>query len=227
MHELHALVAAIALAFTVQPSHAETTAVGDNGFVVRHEAGVAADTMTVWTMLADPAAWWDGAHSFSGDAANLTLQPSAGGCFCETLPAGEGRAVEGSVRHMEVLLADPGTALRMSGALGPLQGEPVGAVMTITLSPMDGGTKIAVEYVVGGAMRFSQDEIGAAVDAVIGGQLSRLSRAIGALETGTEAIEIPPSSAAGDAFKAGPDQEPGDAGGFGEDFLDGVEPGTR
>jgi hypothetical protein len=55
-------------------------------------------------------------HTFSGDAHNLSIDDKATGCFCEKLASG------GGVRHMEVVCADPGKKLVLSGALGPLQG---------------------------------------------------------------------------------------------------------
>ncbi len=57
--------------------------------------------------------WWDPAHTFSGQAANLTIDPRAGGCFCETLTTG-------SVQHMIVSHIDAPRMLVLQGGLGPL-----------------------------------------------------------------------------------------------------------
>ena len=59
--------------------------------------------------------------------------------------------------------AAPGRVLRLSGGLGPLQSEPVGGVLTITLKETVTGTRILWEYVVGGYMRYKCDEIAPAV----------------------------------------------------------------
>jgi hypothetical protein len=67
----------------------------------------------------------------------------------------------------------------MTGALGPLQSEAVQATLTITLKPIDGGTRLTWEYVVGGFMRYKQEQIAPAVDKVIGEQLNRLAEKLG------------------------------------------------
>ncbi|PLK27977.1 hypothetical protein C0V72_00005 [Porphyrobacter sp. TH134] len=143
--------AAIAVAFVSfnAPAAAELTRVTDNSFVSRHEVVVAADPKEVWLTLITPADWWRAEHTWSGDAANLTLTPQAGGCFCETIPEVDepGRVtLQGSVEHMRVVQAYPEQALRMQGALGPLQSEPVTGVLTVAISKVDQGTRIVWEY---------------------------------------------------------------------------------
>ncbi|MBB3989615.1 hypothetical protein [Croceicoccus naphthovorans] len=210
------------------PAKAEMQKIGESGFVSRHTATVAATPDAAWAALIEPSGWWNGAHTFSGEPDNLTLDPRALGCFCEMLPVGEGRSSPGSVRHMQVLFADPGTALRLSGALGPLQSEPVGAVLTVTLKQEDAGTRILFEYVVGGTMRYSVDQIGPAVDRVVGEQLASLAAQLGVAGQGPEAIELPASTA------AEPEEAPAEmdvpatqveqeAASFGADFLDDVD----
>ncbi len=56
--------------------------------------------------------WWDKEHTFSGDAANLSLDARPGGCFCETLPNG------GGVLHLTVVFIAPNQRVTLSGALG-------------------------------------------------------------------------------------------------------------
>lgn len=168
-------LATCAAATIASPALADVKPVGADGFVVRHEALVPVAADRAWHGLVQPARWWSGDHTFSGNAANLTLAPQAEGCFCEALPAGAARMRAGSVRHMTVIFADPGKVLRLTGALGPLQGEPVNAVLTVTLSGEGAGTRIVMEYVVGGAMRFSREQIGPAVDGVLREQLARLA----------------------------------------------------
>ncbi|GGD32170.1 hypothetical protein GCM10010989_02740 [Croceicoccus pelagius] len=224
------LAAASALAALASPAHAAMEKIGDDGFVTRHTEVVAAEPMAVWAELIQPANWWNGAHSFSGDAENLTLEPRAGGCFCEMLPVSARRAQPGSVRHMEVVFVDPGAAMRLSGALGPLQSEAVDGVLTITMKQVDGGTRILFEYVVGGTMRFPVDQIGPAVDRVIGEQLSRLADKIGRSDSGSapQAIELPPSvpaeaEAEEVAMEQAADEAAAAEAGFGADFLSDLD----
>ncbi|MFZ1744153.1 MAG: SRPBCC family protein [Pontixanthobacter sp.] len=166
-------------------AQAEVVAEAKDAFVVRNSAVVKADLRETWLALISPAKWWNSAHTFSGKAANMTLMPQAGGCFCELIPAEDTVktvGLAGSVEHMTVLLSIPDQALRMRGALGPLQSEPVEGIMTITLSKEKAGTKIVFEYAVGGYMRFEVPVISKAVDGVMTLQLTGLADVLGVVE---------------------------------------------
>lgn len=169
---------------TAMPARADVTAQTPMGFVSRNVLVVAATPATVWRRLVTPSAWWSPDHTFSGDAANLRIDPVAGGCFCERLPA-EAKGAKsalpprGGVEHMRVVFVDHAKALRMIGALGPLQSEAVSATLTITLTPVEGGTRVIFEYVVGGYMRYPGDKIAPAVDTVMGNQLISLGQPFG------------------------------------------------
>lgn len=67
----------------------------------------------------------------------------------------------------------------MAGALGPLQSEALAGTMTVTLKAGGVGTRIVMEYVVGGYMRYKTGEIAPAVDKVLGSQLASLAAALG------------------------------------------------
>ena len=141
--------------------------------------------LATWLALIKPGEWWNPEHSWSGDAKNMTITPQGGGCFCERIPVGDSgnsSAMEGSARHAEVLQAFPMRVLRMSGGLGPLQGEPVSGILTITLKEVPGGTRILWEYNVGGPMRYKIAEIAPAVDGVMSEQLKRLQAHLGILD---------------------------------------------
>lgn len=175
------VLAALALGFAV-PAPAEVVARADSGFVIRHLAEVTATPENAWKALVSPADWWNAEHSFSGDAKNLSIDPRAGGCFCEVLP-GEGEKgwlnPRGGVEHMRVVFVEQNKALRMMGGLGPLQSEGLHATLTVTLKPVDGGTRLMWEYVVGGYMRYKPEQIVPAVDKMIGDQLVRLAGKLG------------------------------------------------
>jgi hypothetical protein len=190
-------IAALALAgFTGgAPAVAEITRSNEVGFTSRHEAVVEATPKEVWLALISPAGWWQSAHTWSGDAKNLKLTPQAGGCFCETIPEVDEAArftLEGSVEHMRVVQAYPEQALRMVGALGPLQSEPVTGVLTIAISKVDQGTRIVWEYNVGGAMRYDVPAISKSVDGVIGAQLNALAKLLGAVAAPARQVPTPP-----------------------------------
>ena len=179
-----------------QPLSAEVIKQGESSFVTRHGVVVKAEPFEAWQALITPSKWWSSSHTWSADAENLYISPQGGGCFCELLPlpkdAPDGIR-RGSAQHMIVVLADPARALRMRGALGPLQSEPVDGVLTMTITPTDRGTAIVFEYVVGGYMRFETAEIARAVDEVMGLQITGLARLLG------PAVEAPAPPAEDDA----------------------------
>lgn len=163
------LAASFPLAVTC-PAAGEVVSATPAGFEVRHRVTVAAPAPRVWATLIKPARWWNGAHSFSGDAKNLTLDPRRGGCFCEALP-------RGGVEHLRVVYADAGKQLRLAGALGPLQGDGVTGALTFTLTPEGDRTVIELRYVVGGYRSGGLQALAGPVDQVLSEQLVRLSQA--------------------------------------------------
>jgi hypothetical protein len=170
---LMAVILALSLS---SPAAAKLIDQSDAGFTSAHSARVAATPDDVWKMLRAPQNWWSAEHSWSGDAANFWMDTQAGGCFCEKLP-GEGQL--GSVQHARILFAKPGELLRLSGALGPLQGEAVTGTLTIQIKPSDGGSIVRFDYVVGGYMRFNVADIAPVVDTVLGAQVAGLAKALG------------------------------------------------
>ncbi len=186
MHQFILTAAAsAALVSLAAPVAAEVVEQDERGFVTRDQAIVSATPKQVWLALIAPASWWNASHTWSGDSANLTLTPQAGGCFCEKIPevSEPGRfTLEGSVEHLRVVQAYPETALRMEGALGPLQSEPVGGVLTVAISEVEQGTRIVWEYHVGGRMRYPVPAIAKAVDGVMSQQLDGLAALLGRVD---------------------------------------------
>ncbi len=176
---------------------AEVVKQDEDGFVTRNSVAVDATPREVWMALISPGKWWNSAHTWSGDAENMTITPQAGGCFCERIPANDTQdkiGLEGSVRHMVVIQATPDVALRMRGGLGPLQSEAVDGVLTIAMGESDKGTTVAFEYVVGGYMRFEVPVIAKAVDGVMAQQLDGLASLLGKAETEPQADADAPAA---------------------------------
>lgn len=148
-------------------ARAEVVDAQPNGFESRFNVTVNAPPAAVRAAMLNIAGWWDPSHTYSGDAKNLSLD-LAGGCFCETLKTGY-------VRHMTVVYADAG-AVRLQGALGPLQSTGATGHLTFAFKPAaDGKTTLAVSYVVGGYAKGGLGEAWAKpVDSVIGVQVGRL-----------------------------------------------------
>src|SRR3982751_3448436 len=82
----------------------------------------------LWRAITQLPRWWNGSHTYSGQASNLSLDVQAGGCWCERW--GDGQSVE----HGRVVLVMPQRTLRVDANLGPLQELPVHGVLTFTIA---------------------------------------------------------------------------------------------
>jgi len=164
----------------LEPAVARVQEETENGFVVQLGVDVPASPDDVWEELVHPERWWNDANTFSGDAANLTLDPRAGGCFCEVLPGDDAPkgAPRGGAEHMRVIYVETPRALRMAGALGPLQPDPVTGILTMVLQKTDTGTRVMWEYAVSGRVR--KPDMAAAMDAVLTSQIVGLGEKLGA-----------------------------------------------
>ena len=176
MTTIRALLATtvLALAAFVPPAHAEVSETGAGSFAIDNAITVAAPPRTVWLALTRPAEWWSDDHTWSGDAANLTLTPQAGGCFCERIPGEGDIPLDGSAMHGTVIQAVPERALRLSAALGPLQAVPATGILTFTLAAEGPGTVVTLRYAVNGATGFDTAQVAKSVDAVLAAQLEGL-----------------------------------------------------
>jgi uncharacterized protein YndB with AHSA1/START domain len=140
-----------------------------NGFTVKLAVTIQAPPQDVYRRLVHNVGdWWDPMHTFSGDAHNLSIDDKPMGCFCEKLPSG------GGVRHLEVVYADPGKRLVLSGGLGPLQSMAVTGSMTVQRDAASEGTKLAEVYTGTGYLPAGMNTWAAPVDSVLTQQFTRL-----------------------------------------------------
>jgi len=165
---MHGRLAFLFVALLPVAAEADVKGVDDRGFRLESRIVVRAAPAEAFRALADVGRWWHPDHTYSGRAANLSLDPRAGGCFCETLADG------GSVEHARVVYARPADTLRLVGSLGPLQAEAVVGTLTWSLKAGDGGTEITQTYVVGGRIDGDGARWAAVVDRVLSEQVSRL-----------------------------------------------------
>jgi hypothetical protein len=155
------------------PAGAEIVSAGATGFNIRYVVEMPnAAAPTVWAALSDVAKWWDPEHTNSGVARNLSLDPQLNGCLCEKL------SLYAGIEHATVLYAQPAKTLRLSGALGPLQEFGVSGVMTWSIEPAGGGSRITLTYNVGGFADRPLADWAPLVDDMLGDQLKRLARYI-------------------------------------------------
>lgn len=147
-----------------------------NGFVIHIELAIdAAPAKTYAALVGEVSQWWNPEHTYSNDSHNLVIDARPGGCFCERLPGG------GGVEHMRIVYLAPPQVLRMSGALGPMQGSGLAGALTFKLSPAGTGTKLELSYVVGGYMEGGFEKMGPAAEGMLAEQAGRLKRYV---ETG-------------------------------------------
>ena len=168
---------ALLLVVAAEPAVAEVRSATSDSFVIVHSRRVNAAPAQVYALLPAVDRWWSSEHTYSGNAANLSLKAEAGSCFCE-------RWNDGSVEHGRVIMVIRDQLLRMQTALGPLQSRAVTGVLTIQLKPEDAGknaTLLTLTYAVNGAGASALDKAAPAVNDVLAEQFARLTRLI---ETG-------------------------------------------
>ena len=161
-----------ALALFAAPVSAAVVNSSPGHFTLGYTSTVKATPDQVWATVVNLPGWWSAAHSYSGKAANLSIDPRAGGCWCErwTGPKGEANSIE----HARIVMAMPGKVLRAVGGFGPLQQAPIYAVLSIEMKPVDGSTQLRMTYAASGDIAGGMAEIAPAIDGVLGQQFDNL-----------------------------------------------------
>jgi len=140
----------------------------EHGFELRIEKTVNSDAMTIYRQFIRIGEWWDPEHTWFGKAENLTIEPRAGGCFCEKSTARE-------VLHMTVSYVDPGKEIRMIGGLGPLQMMGVHGGWSWQFKALpENRTNVILNYQVVGFLPGGLDSLAEVVNGVQTNQVERL-----------------------------------------------------
>lgn len=167
------ILAGLATALIPTAALAEVTARTENSFSLSFERPVTASSDAVLAAVGHPGAWWSDAHTWSGSAANIRLDLTPGGCWCEDLPGG-------GVKHAETILVMPQRRLaRFEAPFGPLQAIGAGAVLTMSWADAaDGpGRTLKWTFVVSGPGAGAMAD---AIDGVMSEQFGRLADHLGA-----------------------------------------------
>lgn len=163
------LAASIMLGVLPTAARGEVLDSGPNGFSLATEVTIAAPRADVWAAaVGEIGHWWNSEHTISGDAANLSIDPVAQGCFCEAIGA------HASVVHLTVTFVNPGVMLRLTGGLGPLGLLGVNGNLVWEFFDAGQGTRVRFSYAVGGYRPGGLDTLAVPVDGVISEQLTRL-----------------------------------------------------
>lgn len=161
------LALGVTLTLAAGLARAAVTDLQTTGFEVRHEVALTAAPDSAWQALIHPARWWDSGHTFSGDAKNLSLDARPGGLFLERFPEG------GGVTHLTVIRVVPGKLVRLTGAMGPMQGSGLAGSMTWQLLPDGAGSKFVLTYSIGGYLKGGFAQMGPACDEMLSGTVAR------------------------------------------------------
>ena len=161
-------IAAAAFAVIAGGANAEVKQSAADSFVLTYTKTLDVAPAKVYAVIPAVERWWNGEHSYSGDAANLSMKAEAGACFCE-------RWKDNTVQHGTVLMVIRDQAFRIAGAFGPLQGMAVNAVLSIGTRAEGSGTVLTMVYRVNGVPGSALDKLAPDVDQVIGEQFARLA----------------------------------------------------
>ena len=148
-------------------ARAEVMSASPQGFSLRIETPSRSTPAQSWEAFVAIERWWDPAHSYTGKAANLSLDPVPGGAFLERLEHG------GFVKHLELVYLEPGREIRFLGGLGPLQPMGVYGAMTVRFEPETGGSRTIMLYNVTGYSADGLEALAPIVDRVQTGQMRR------------------------------------------------------
>ena len=156
------------LLFLAAPASAVVVGADSHGFELRHTLELPLAPAQALAAFGQVGSWWSKDHTYSGDAARLSLALRPGGCWCERLANG------GGVEHMRVALYQPGERVVLTGGLGPLLFEGTSGVMDVRATRTKAGSQLVINYRVGGFARGNGTEMALAVDQVLRSQTERL-----------------------------------------------------
>ena len=151
-------------------AQAEVVSANANGFEVQHTIQTVVPQAAAFDAFGQISQWWSKDHSYSGDAANMSLSLRPGGCLCERLPDG------GGIEHMHVAYVVPGERVVLTGALGPLLYEATTGVMDVKIERIAGGSRVTMNYRAAGFANAGGEKMAPLVDQVLGEQMARLRK---------------------------------------------------
>ncbi len=158
------------LFLTLTPAHAEIMSSSGAHFELKHEAHSTLRPDVLWQRLIQPATWWHPDHTYSGSAANLSLNVTAGGLWREDWN-------KNSVAHGRVLYVEHGKIIRLEAPFGPLQGLGAYTIWTITITPNGNGSTVRFDEISSAPPTADMAEIAKAVDYVKNEAITRLVQA--------------------------------------------------
>ncbi|HAT26732.1 MAG TPA: activator of HSP90 ATPase [Gammaproteobacteria bacterium] len=146
---------------------ADVTSKGDTGFTLVITGEVKTTPIEAYDQFIRIDEWWLEGHTWYGRSENLSIEPKAGGCFCEI-------SGDNQVLHMLVSYVQPGVELKMVGGLGSLQMMGIHGGMSWRFEPIADGTRIIQTYNVTGYAPGGLKDVADIVDSIQTSQLNAL-----------------------------------------------------
>ena len=158
---------ALPILFFATPASAAVIGAGENGFEIEQTVNLVVPQSEAYNSFGRINQWWNGEHTYSGDAGRLSMPLRAGSCFCETLDGG------GGIEHMRVTFVQPGERVLLTGSLGPLLYQATTGVMDVKFERIAGGTRVIMNYRVAGFAKGGAATVAPLVDQVLADQMKR------------------------------------------------------
>lgn len=155
------------MAILAAPASAEVLSASEHGLEVQQSVNLVIPQPAAFSAFGQVGQWWSKDHTYSGDAARMSLQLRAGGCWCESLDNG------GGIEHMRVTYVQPGERIVLTGSLGPLLYEATTAVMDIKVERIAGGSRVTMNYKAAGFAKGGAAAMAPLIDQVLGAQMKR------------------------------------------------------
>ncbi len=155
---------------------ADVISKGDTGFNLVITGVVEQTPAEAYAQFIRIDEWWLEGHTWYGEGENLSIEPKAGGCFCEV-------SGDNQVLHMLVTYVQPGVELKMVGGLGPLQMMGIHGGMSWRFESIPDGTRIIQTYNVTGYAPSGLTDLADIVDSV---QTSQLKALVSKLSNGND-----------------------------------------
>jgi uncharacterized protein YndB with AHSA1/START domain len=166
------LLAGALLAVLPLAAGAEVKLAAADAMLIEHRFTIAAPATKAWETLVHPERYWPADHTWSGKRESLSIEPTAGGCFCE-------RWDGSSAEHGRVVKLVPGRSLVLDAALGPFLEMAISGILSIRLEEKDGTTTAIVSYRVSGDAAHKLDQLAPIVDQVLGMQFGAFAAEAG------------------------------------------------
>lgn len=158
----------IILLLSALMAKAEVSEVSEQHFIVSIKTTLTTPRDQAYQQFLQIGDWWQDSHTWFGDASTMTIEPKAGGCFCE-------RNGNKQALHMTIAQVNPEVSIQMIGGLGPLQSLAVNGHMLWKFeSTEDGNTKLTLTYRVTGFVNQNTEDWSKAVNAVLQQQVDNL-----------------------------------------------------